>query len=607
MKAFDFFRRALLLAVLAVGLTRSAGAVPAWRAMFDPFQVPVVYLELNPADWDRVRFDQPSQSADWVPEVAEAWMHGEGEVPIRVSLRRKGESDPPLPDATDPRKVSLKIDVNAVVPGQRWHGLAKLSLENGGSDLLVEGFAWLLHRQATMWYGYDAALSGWVQVVINGEPAGVFVHAEQRDAQFLRNHDYYSPTSSWLYKVDGSTFLDAGVGDSPAFLHLDYAPFNSGPGKGGAGGGATPPELDGELQQWIHLPGFLTLAACNAFAENRDSLFTHSGKNSYAVDFDPPFPRTRLYFPWDLDTCVARGTESIYGTETYQLAVLGHPWFGQVYEHILRELLDGPFSEAALVDLLDRLEVALTPALSADPYVYPGGPSGAFQRLRDWVGIRGPAVREQWVHPFVPRPVLNHPGGEVATGFGVTLQASTGAVYYTLDGQDPRAPGGAPAPSARLYAGPIPITRTTAVTARTLDGSLWSGLPAEAVFYPAAFTTPLRLTEIMYHPAPGPDALVDPQLYEFLEFRNTGPEALDLSGYFLDGVDHRFVPGTVVPPGAFVVLVGMRPVLRSATRGWSPTGSTWVDSATGAKKSGCCGPTGRRPCRPSTGTIRPGS
>ena len=118
---------AIAMVLVWFGVMRSASA--SWRDVFDPFEVVTVNLEIGTSDWDRVRFDHPSQSESWVPEIAEAWFNAAGETPIRVTVRRKGESDPALPSDADPRKVSLKIDINDLVPGQRWHGLSNLSLD----------------------------------------------------------------------------------------------------------------------------------------------------------------------------------------------------------------------------------------------------------------------------------------------------------------------------------------------------------------------------------------------------------------------------------------------------------------------------------------------
>lgn len=548
LSAFGRFISALVL------LCSTAFAADEWKAVFNPYEVRTLRLELSPADWDRVRHDQPSQQEGWIPQLAEARMWGEGETPIRVQIRRKGESDIPLPEG-DPQKVSLKIDINALVDGQKWHGLNKLSLENGSDSPLTEGFAWIAHRLA--WeagiYGYEAAYSGWVKLYVNGELKGVYVNAEQRDAQFMRNHGYDKGPSTWLYKVDGSSSLEVGVGHSPAYNHLCFAPFNAGPGGGGGGRGCPQPILEEDLPNWINLRGFFTLGAVEAFVENRDGLFTHSGKNSYAVDFDPPFPNTRLYFPWDQDTTIAQGTQSIYGNEPYQQQLLMHPWFRQIYEQLLRDLTDRPFSVTALTAVIDRIQAGVGAAFDEDPYVYQGGSAEAFDSLRQWVQVRVPNVRSQLSQTFLRRPVLSHPGGEVVAGYQLRMTAPAGVVYYTTDGTDPRLPGGLISPNARAYTGPLVIERTTHVIARAFDGTLWTPLPVTATYNIARYANALRITELMYHPASG-GTVGDEDNYEFIELKNTGASPLYLAGYLLDGVTYAFPAGTILQPGAFWVL-----------------------------------------------------
>lgn len=536
----------------------TARGAEEWKAVFDPFQVITLHLEVTPADWDRVRHDQPSQTEGWVPELAEALMWSDGKTPIRVQIRRKGESDIPLPEG-DPQKVSLKIDINALVTGQKWRGLTKLSLENGSEDPLNEGFAWIAQRLA--WeagiYGYESAYSGWVKLYINGELKGVFVNAEQRNGEFLKNRGYDKGPSTWLYKVDGNSTLEVGVSNSPAFHHLCFAPFNAGPGGGGGGGGCAQPNLEVDLPQWINMRGFLTFAAVEAFLENKDGLFTHSGKNSYAVDFDPPFPATRLYFPWDQDTTIFQGTASIYGNTTYQQQLLMHSWFRKVYEQLMRDLIDGPFSVASLHAAIDRLEAAVGPAFDEDPYVYEGDSSDAFNSLRNWASTRVPNVRCQLTQPYLQRPVFNQPGGEVVPGFNLTMSAPTGTVYYTLDGSDPRAPGGAISASAIAYVTPVVLDKTTHVIARAYNGTIWSPLPATATFNIARYASALRSTEIMYHPAGG-GVPGDEDNYEFLELKNTGATPLNVSGFFFEGIGYTFPPGTTIPADSFYVLARSR-------------------------------------------------
>jgi hypothetical protein len=57
----------------------------------------------------------------------------------------------------------------------------------------------------------------------------------------------------------------------------------------------------------------------------------------------------------------------------------------------------------------------------------------------------------------------------------IKLTGEGGEMFYTLDGSDPRVPGGAPSTGAREYSGPIALSTNTVVTARVRSAyGLWS-------------------------------------------------------------------------------------------------------------------------------------
>ena len=79
--------------------------------------------------------------------------------------------------------------------------------------------------------------------------------------------------------------------------------------------------------------------------------------------------------------------------------------------------------------------------------------------------------KQQMAAPKISRP----------TDAGITLTASSGDIYYTLDGTDPRATGGTISKSAKKYTGPIAIKGETKLTARWTRRESWSA-PARAEF-----------------------------------------------------------------------------------------------------------------------------
>jgi Lamin Tail Domain/CotH kinase protein/Chitobiase/beta-hexosaminidase C-terminal domain/PA14 domain len=162
-------------------------------------------------------------------------------------------------------------------------------------------------------------------------------------------------------------------------------------------------------------------------------------------------------------------------------------------------------------------------------------------------------LRTKGWFPNLAAPSFNQFGGIVSNGFQLTLSAPAGAIYYTLDGSDPRLRGGAVSPTALAYTGPITLSRSAHFRARALSGTTWTAL-TEATFFIVQNFTDLLLTEIMYHP-PGTTNLGGDE-FEFIELKNVAPTNLELSGLtFTNGIGYTFPVGTFLTPGRFFVLV----------------------------------------------------
>lgn len=161
--------------------------------------------------------------------------------------------------------------------------------------------------------------------------------------------------------------------------------------------------------------------------------------------------------------------------------------------------------------------------------------------------------RSLGLYPRVGAPVFSHPGGRVAPGVSITLslpEGTTGTIYYTTDGADPRVSGsGDVSGTARAASGPIVIDDTMRVKARTLDDVTWSAL-SEVSFEVSTPTDSLYVSEIMFNPLGGSD-------FEFIELHNGGEFTVELTGLrFSDGIDFSFAPETRLGPGEYLVLAG---------------------------------------------------
>jgi hypothetical protein len=216
---------------------------------------------------------------------------------------------------------------------------------------------------------------------------------------------------------------------------------------------------------------------------------------------------------------------------------------------------------------VDQLAALLNEAAARDfskwprlgTYVWPNSPqyvtpttyAGIINAMKTFIRSRYNWIDTQFIIP----PRANIPAGRIPAGITVTLTASKGTNYYTLDGSDPRKPGGGISPNARLYSGPITIPGTARLFARSFSNNIWSG-PLVSTYI--VDTPALTISEIMYHPAPPTGAaslLYTDEDFEYLEFKNTGTAAINLAGFSItEGVTFNF-PNYTLNGGARALVV----------------------------------------------------
>lgn len=225
------------------------------------------------------------------------------------------------------------------------------------------------------------------------------------------------------------------------------------------------------------------------------------------------------------------------------------PDFCQLYIDRWWDHRRGPMSDTAIDAIIDRQVNEITPAKS----LLNGMPStttwdSRVAQMKTWLKQRANWIDSNYLRP----PVFEHPGGAVSNGFQVVIRGDVGTLYFTLDGSDPRAMGGAVAATARSSKPPIPLTASAKVSARMKNGASWSGLTTATYTLPQDVSE-LVITEIMYNP-PATGRWSGDDL-EFLELKNTGTTNLDLSLYhFTSGMTFAFTNGTTLEPDKFFLL-----------------------------------------------------
>jgi hypothetical protein len=136
---------------------------------------------------------------------------------------------------------------------------------------------------------------------------------------------------------------------------------------------------------------------------------------------------------------------------------------------------------------------------------------------------------------------------------------TSGTIYYTVNGEDPRKVGGDISASALVEEDDIilNIDASAVIKARVRFNGNWGPIKQLLISSNNDDFSKLKVTELHYHPLDnieGSDT-ISGKSYEFIEFKNTGNTALNLSGLTLDSaVYFQFPDGEILAPGQFYVI-----------------------------------------------------
>jgi hypothetical protein len=372
--------------------------------VFDRNAVHTLRIDVADEDWNALRADSTCEV--YVP----AQFRMDDEEAITIGVRRKsGFVVPQPPDqlaqvkyacspSTDvvpdplPIKPPLKLDFNEFVDEQRWHGLRKLNLENGGDEALIrEGLAWWAMEQAHQ----PASCAAWARVEVNGAALGLYLLVEQIDNTFLRK--WLDDDSGHLWKgleqqtCAGERDFDAACVDDTRDL-LCFPPFVEGDQV--ACEGPSSETWATALPPLVDVDSLLRTEAVNAFIANSHSLFV--GRENYFYYNPPAASGPRHYFPSDLDTVMRSIGQDVglgdFSPYDFHTILLRHPDYRPQFETALTALLEGALTQDKVDAELSLLENVLAPHL---PDELTGTTVEQFDELRTWWTARADNVRAQ--------------------------------------------------------------------------------------------------------------------------------------------------------------------------------------------------------------------
>ncbi len=287
--------KALLLAFaltlgLFTGITPADAATPTLKegtdaaaVLFDPLAVSKIELS-RVAGGPALTFEYLNV-ADYQRADIKITLAGKKAVTLKnIGVRLKGQA------SRYDVKFPMKIKFDAFVPGQKFLGLKRLTLNNmvQDSSFIHEVTAYKLYRSA----GVPAPRASYSQVSVDGTYFGVYLNLESIDTVFgarwykSTKHIYSGPYNCDI--VPGNTCYEASIGNTD---RTDLAV---------AGAAA---DLHGEawwntINQVADMPRVIKLMATDIFLSNWDG-YTDAVQNNHFVHFDDKGKFTII--PWGLD------------------------------------------------------------------------------------------------------------------------------------------------------------------------------------------------------------------------------------------------------------------------------------------------------------------
>ncbi|MGI9457605.1 MAG: CotH kinase family protein, partial [Aeoliella sp.] len=391
--------------------------------------------------------------------------------------------------------------------------------------------------------GAHAIAGNFVHLYINGIYWGLYNPTERPDEEFMQSYFGGADTDYDVIK----TGVDVVSGDLVGWNEM----FTIARGNGPNGSLANDAAYD-DLKQYLDMDEFIDYLLVNFYGGNHD--WPH---NNWYVARNRAAGEPFRFYEWDAENF-------LFSVSSNRTGVNNSNTPGELYNRLRQNdefnlrfadraqkhmFNDGAITVAEATARFQNIVDTIRPALNAesarwgDELQEPAHNSFddfdavVDEKLNNYFPVRTGIVLGQLVSaglfPGTEAPAFNQHGGQVASGFDLTMSAPNGTLYYTLDGSDPREVGGAIGASAMEFAGAaIDITTATTVRARALNGGEWSAL-TEAAFnvVPFADASNLRLTELHYNPA-APTAteisagFTDNDEFEFVELLNTSAESI---------------------------------------------------------------------------------
>ena len=451
---------------------------------------------------------------------------------------------------------------------------------------------------------------------------GLYLAIEQLDGQYLDEHDL--PDGN-LYKIEGNSGSSNNQGPTQVDNRSDVSSFIS------AYRNRTP-----SAQWWEDNLDIEKYLSYRTIVEGIHHYDIAGGKN-YFYYHNPETSKFEVH-PWDLDLTWANNMYG-NGNHDFKSKVAQNPAFNTRYQNRVREIMDLLYNSDEGYKLIDEMvKDVWTPGspslVSADRRQWDNNPrinhpdryydvasdkdfGGMIQVLKNYLVSRGSWMERSLLtqnNSIPTTPVLTYSGAAGFPSNGLLFTSSnyssatpfaamewriseiydpTTANYvpgdpYLYEIENPDTSGELTSfDSGYLF--PTVLARpgqTYRVRVRHQDtAGRWSHWSESAEFMVSSpdispFVDDLRITEVHYHP--GPASATEQAMgwtdsdFEYLELQNIGTTPIDMTdARFTKGIDFDFSPGTIIEPGAFLLIVKNQTAFASRYGAGLPIAGEW--------------------------------
>jgi hypothetical protein len=418
---------------------------------------------------------------------------------------------------------------------------------------------------------------------INGIYWGMHFLHERPDESFAA--EYYGGEKEEYHAINQNRSINDGINPdgTPTPVNTAVNDLNAMVAKAQAAGTGGLAEWEA-LKQVLDVDNFIDYLLVNWYTGNGDWGDT---KNWYASRHNTPDGKWRFH-NWDaekaLENFATGGRNDVgLGPKGLHTALRNSAHYRLLFaDHIQRAMFNGGvLTEAVTVPLFQRRADEIESAIRAESARW-GDNRETNEYLRQHLMNNFTSVlnnffpgrtdrvltqlRSANLYPAITAPIFDingtaQHGGEVTVGDALTIRSTqpASAIYYTLDGSDPRHPDGSIAGTE--YDQTVSLSQSMTVRARAFSAGQWSAI-VEADFVVLPPAGGIVISEINYNPSSPTDEELASRSdlvrddFEFLELLNTSDvESFNLLGMALNaGVELTFGNQSLAPGERAVVV-----------------------------------------------------